>query len=67
MTNYTVISKPIGTSYTNINTVWGKEQYDQSDLTYDDANTFYDGTNAMQYTLVSKPVGTPYTIIAKPI
>lgn len=65
MTTYTNISKPSATAYTNQNTT-GKEQYDQSTITYDDISTYYDGINAMQYTNISKPVGTSYTNIAKP-
>lgn len=65
MTTYTNIAKPSGTTYTNQNSI-GKQQYDQSDITYDDANVFYDGVNPSQYTAVSKPSGTSYTKIAKP-
>lgn len=66
MTTYTNIPKPSGTSYTPINTAGGKEMYDEASLTYDDPNTYYDGTNPNQYTSVAKPSGTAYTIIAKP-
>lgn len=66
MTTYTNISKPVGTGYENINSS-GKEQYDQSSITYDSSTTFYDGTNLNLYTNVNKPVGTTYTNIAKPI
>jgi len=65
MTTYTNITKPTGTSYTNLNSI-GKEQYDQATITYDDSSTFYDGTNPSQYTTVSKPTGTSYTKLAKP-
>jgi hypothetical protein len=65
MTTYTNITKPSGTSYTNQNGV-GKEQYDQSNLEYDDALVFYDGVNESLYTKVTKPSGTSYTNIAKP-
>jgi len=65
MTTYTKITKPSGTSYTNTNAV-GKQQYDQIDITYDDANVFYDGVNESQYTTISKPSGTTYTKITKP-
>lgn len=65
MTTYTNITKPSGTSYTNMNSM-GKEQYDQSTLSYDDSATFYDGYNPSQYTSVTKPSGTIYTNIAKP-
>lgn len=65
MTTYTNIAKPSGTSYTNQNAI-GKQQYDQSDITYDDANVFYDGINQSLYTNITKPSGTSYTNIAKP-
>ena len=66
MTIYTNINKPTGTSYTNQNSI-GREQYDQSSISYDDAGVFYDGTNQGLYTNVSKPIGTVYTNIAKPL
>lgn len=65
MTSYTNISKPANTSYTPVNFA-GKQQYDQANLTYDDASTFYDGLNPNQYTNLSKPTGTSYTKISKP-
>lgn len=62
---YTNINKPTGTSYTNINS-GGKEQYDQANLSYDDASAFYDGYNPNLYTNLTKPSGTIYTNISKP-
>lgn len=62
---YTNITKPSSTSYTNLNAA-GKQQYDQSDITYDDSSVFYDGINASQYTNLSKPSSTTYTNISKP-
>lgn len=56
MTTYTNITKPTGTSYTNLNSI-GKQQYDESDILYDDPNVFYDGINFMAYTNISKPTG----------
>ncbi len=52
---YTKISKPTGTNYTRINTE-GKQEYDQSTLTYDDPNTFYDGVNQSAWTNLAKPI-----------
>lgn len=66
MTTYTNVNKPSGTTYSNRNAIGGKEQYDQSDLTYDSAFTYYDGINPTQYTSVTKPVSTTYTNVAKP-
>lgn len=62
---YTKISKPGAQTYTNLNTI-GKEQYDQADITYDSATTFYDGVNQSQYTNITKPSSTTYTKISKP-
>lgn len=53
---YTYIAKPSAGNYTNINTQ-GREQYDQPNLTFDDASTFYDGVNQNAYTNVAKPTG----------
>ena len=62
---YISIAKPTGAGYTNVNPV-GKEQYDESGFTYDDANVFYDGVNETAYTNLAKPVGSVYTKISKP-
>lgn len=35
----------------------GKEQYDESTVTYDSTDTFYDGVNPGQWTNVAKPSG----------
>ena len=60
---YTRISKPVGTPYTNVNVV-GREQYDQGNLTYDDASTFYDGTDFNAYTNIPKPTGGTTSLIS---
>lgn len=65
MTTWTNIAKPTGTAYTNAN-AQGKEQYDQTSLTYDDSGTFYDGVNQTAWSSVAKPSGTAWTNIAKP-
>lgn len=62
---YTNIPKPSGTTYTNQNTI-GKQQYDQTSISYDDSSIFYDGINQSLYTNINKPSGTTYTNIAKP-
>lgn len=64
--SWTKIAKPNSQTYTNVNTQ-GKEQYDQVSLTYDDANTFYDGVNQTQYTKVAKPITPSWTKVTKPI
>lgn len=56
MTAWTNIPKPGAQTYTRLNPL-GKEQYDQSDITYDSATTYYDGINLNQWTEVSKPQG----------
>lgn len=53
---YTNIAKPTGADYTEVN-AQGKEQYDQSDITYDDSSIYYDGVNQAAYTDISKPSG----------
>ena len=63
--SYTFIPKPTGTNYTNVNTQ-GKQQYDQPDIVYDQANVFFDSVNMAAYTSVNKPTGTHYTIVNKP-
>ncbi len=65
MANYTYVPKPTAGTYTNLNPQ-GKEQYDQASLTYDDANTFYDGVNQTQYTKIAKATAQGYTYIPKP-
>lgn len=44
----------------------GREQYNQADITYDSATTYYDGVNPNQYTNVAKPVTPSWTNINKP-
>lgn len=65
MATYTKIPKPTAGNYMNVNPV-GKEQYDQSSITYDSANTFYDGINMTQYTKIPKASVQGYTYILKP-
>ncbi len=52
---WTSVPKPTGRPYTNIN-VDGKTQYDQSNITYDDPNTFYDGVDVLAWKDVAKPL-----------
>lgn len=59
--SWTLISKPTGTPYSYVNTQ-GKEQYDQNNLTFDDASIFFDGTNMAAWTNVSKPAGGGFII-----
>ncbi len=63
---WTDVSKPGAQSYTNVNPL-GKEQYDQSNITYDSATTYYDGVNPAQWTDTSKPGAQSWTNIAKPV
>ena len=62
---WTNVSKPTSSVYARINTI-GKEQYDQSDITYDSATVFYDGVNQSAWTSVAKPTSSVWTSIAKP-
>ena len=48
------ISKPTTRSWANTNPS-GRTQYDQSDITYDDANTFWDGIDPNFWNKVTKP------------
>lgn len=62
---YTYIPKPTSSTYTFIN-FQGKEMYDQSEIIYDDPNTFYDGSNPNAYTYIPKPTNSVYAYIPKP-
>ena len=62
---YTYVNKPTSSTYSFVNPM-GREFYDQQDLEYDSAFTYYDGVNPNQYTNVSKPVSSNYTYISKP-
>lgn len=62
---WTNVQKPTSSTYSYVNPQ-GKEQYDQSDITYDDATVFYDGTNPMAYTNISKPTSSTWTSVNKP-
>lgn len=59
------VSKPNTSNYMNVNPQ-GKEQYDQSDITYDSAITFYDGVNMAAWTDVNKPTGGAWINVTKP-
>lgn len=56
---WNAVAKPTAQTYTNANPQ-GKEQYDQTDITYDSSTTYYDGENPSQWTDVAKPT-TVYT------
>lgn len=61
---WTNIPKPTGTPYTNINQA--KPSYDEADLTYDSAFTFYDGINQNAWSNLTKPSAGSWTNITKP-
>lgn len=63
---WTSVPKPSSSLWTTV-TFMGKEAYDQSSITYDDSNTYYDGINPNQYTSVPKPVSSLWTKVAKPV
>ena len=66
MPGYTNISKPTSSTYTLV-TGEGRRIYDDAGVTFDDADTFYDGYNPNAYTNLSKPTSSVYTNIAKPV
>lgn len=57
MAAWTSIAKPGPNTWTD-NHPQGKEQYDESIIAYDSADTFYDGINPMQWTDIPKPTGS---------
>ncbi len=65
MPSYTKVPKPTGTGYTNLN-IGDKTQYDDTEITYDDSNVFYDGIDNSAWTDVTKPMGSSYIKISKP-
>ena len=50
------VTKPTTSGWTNTNPS-GRTQYDQADITYDDASVFYDGVDPNFWTMVAKPTG----------
>lgn len=51
---FTNVTKPTTSGWTSSNPV-GKTTYDQSDITFDDANIYYDGGNPNSWTKLAKP------------
>lgn len=51
---WTPVLKPTDATYTRTN-VQGREQYDQSSITYDDPGIFYDGVDMAAWTDIAKP------------
>lgn len=51
---YTYIAKPTNLDYSYVNPT-GREIYDETTLTYDDGNTFFDGVDQTAYTNIPKP------------
>lgn len=62
---WTPIPKPGAQTYTTVNPA-GKEQYDQADIAYDSATTYYDGINPAQWTDVAKPTTNAWISVPKP-
>lgn len=62
---WTPIAKPGAQNWTDSHPQ-GKEQYDESTITYDDPLIFYDGINPNQWTDINKPGAQSWTNIAKP-
>lgn len=62
MPGYTNIPKPTGSSYINVNSS-GKESFDDDGVTFDSANTFFDGINNAVWSNLNKPnFSNPTTI-----
>lgn len=59
------VNKPTGNNYSYVNPM-GKESYDQADIEYDSATTYYDGINPNQYTNIAKPTTNNWQDINKP-
>lgn len=59
------VAKPGASTWTDEHPQ-GKEQYDESTITYDDASVYYDGVNPNQWSTVSKPGAQSWTNVAKP-
>jgi hypothetical protein len=62
---YTYVAKPTSSTY-SLQNFEGTQIYDDVNLTYDSATTFYDSFNPNSYGLVSKPTSSVYTYVAKP-
>jgi hypothetical protein len=52
--SWSKINKPTGATYTRVN-ILSKEEYDQSDISYDSSVTYYDGGNENEWAKLSKP------------
>ena len=63
--SWTNVTKPTTSGWTNTNPP-GRTQYDQSDITYDDATMFYDGYDPSSWTNVTKPTTSSWTNVTKP-
>jgi hypothetical protein len=61
--SYTDVSKPTDATYTAVYTQ-GRQVYNQSDIDYDGADTFYDSVDVTAYTDIAKPAGGGETITA---
>lgn len=60
------IPKPSVSGWNQVNPQ-GRENYDQADIDYDSASTYYDGINPNLWSEVNKPVSSAWTNISKPI
>lgn len=63
---YTYVDKPTSSTY-SFASFEGKETFDDINVTYDSALTYYDGLNPAAYTSVAKPTSSTYSYVAKPI
>ena len=51
---WNTVTKPTTSGWANTNPS-GRTQYDQSNITYDDASIFYDGVDSSAWSMVTKP------------
>jgi len=61
--SWTSIAKPTGTSYTKINAYL--PSFDEPNLSFDDANNYFDGLNTASWSKIAKP-NNSWISIAKP-
>lgn len=52
--SWTSVTKPTGTTYTNVNPI-GKQNYNDASLTYDASSATYDSTDVLAYSYVRNP------------
>ena len=64
--SWTPVTKPTVSGWNSVNPA-GRTQYDQPDVTYDQADMYYDGVNPNSWSNITKPSSTSWNNIAKPV